>query len=103
MRRKDTIPADREGRVALALLTPSAGVAEDSWVAEVSRVALPAPPAGVAGGTPAGDLPVHVQVAVPGELVAGGGERAGTDLALQPSAGVSVVARRTGGLHLTAD
>ena len=85
------------------LLTPSAGVPEDSWVPEVASVALSTPPAGVPGGTPAGDLSVHVQVAVPGELVAGGGERAGTDLALQPSAGVSVVARRTGGLHLAAD
>ena len=77
------------------LLTPSAGAAQDSGVAKVARVTLSTPLACVARGTATGDLTVQVQVALPGELVAGGGEGTGTHLALQPGAGVSVVTRGT--------
>lgn len=82
------------------LLTSSAGVAEDCRVTNVASVALPAPPASVARRTPAGHLSVHVQVALPGELVGGGGEGAGADSALQARARVTEVPGRTGGLRL---
>ena len=92
----------QEGSVEwrLDILTSSAGVAEDCGVADIARVTLPAPPACVARGTPAGHLSVHVQVTRPGELVAGGGEGTRTHLALQAGARVPVVPGRAGGRHL---
>ena len=91
---KDTITSYKEGednwtitefvtqfaQSCYPVLTFSAGVTEDSRVTNVASVALPTPPACVARGTHAGHLPVHVQVALPGELVTGGGQGAGTDL-----------------------
>ena len=82
MRRTQSQQTKKGRKGVTGLLTSSAGVAEDSGVANVASVALSTPPASVARGTPAGDLSVHVQVTVPGKLVAGGRQRTGANLVI---------------------
>ena len=88
---------NKEKVISKGALTLSAGAPQQGRGADIALVTLATPPAGVARGTLARHLGVHVQEALAAKLVTGRGQGAGAHLALEACPGISVVSGGTRG------
>ena len=88
---------NKEKVISKGALTLSTGPPQQGRGADIALVTLATPPAGVARGTLARDLGVHVQEALAAKLVTGRGQGAGAHLALEACPGISVVSGGTRG------